>query len=167
MQRVEAVEAILDLITQAKEEETVEKLTRARMDMEESPRVPYQSPMDWNGNGNDDDGNRTREPLTFANSLVNQTSYHCSIELGPNLCPICLFLPFPTPTQIPTSTLRRTRTQRPLLPTRTRHPSLTFCATDVHTGHKVYSARLSSFLSRSPHTISFSGALTMGFSFLS
>ena len=38
----------------------MEKLTTARMDMEESLRVPYQSEMDWNGNDeNDDDGNRT------------------------------------------------------------------------------------------------------------
>ena len=56
VQRVEAVEAIVDLIAQAKEEEeqarergdteTVEKLARARIDMEDSLRVPYQPEVD-------------------------------------------------------------------------------------------------------------------------
>jgi hypothetical protein len=54
--------------------ETMEKLTRVGMDMEDSLRVPYQSEMDWDGNENenDDDGNRASESLTSVNSLVDR-----------------------------------------------------------------------------------------------
>ncbi len=70
--RVEAVEAIVDLIAHARERgdtEIVEKLTRARMCMEDSLRVPYQSEMDWN------------DTLTSANSLVDVARLHCNIKL--------------------------------------------------------------------------------------
>ena len=80
VQRVKAVKAIVDLIAQARERgdtETVEKLT----DVEDSLQVPYQSEMDWNGNENDDDGNRTWESLTSAKSLVDVARLHCNIEL--------------------------------------------------------------------------------------
>ncbi|KAF8328298.1 DNA polymerase family A-domain-containing protein [Amanita rubescens] len=43
---------------------------------------------------------------------------------------------------------------------------LSYCATDVHAAHKVYSAILLSFLSRCPRPVSFSGVLTIGFSFI-
>ncbi len=49
---VEAVEAIVDLIARARERgdlETVERPMRARIDMEASLRVSYQSEMNWNG----------------------------------------------------------------------------------------------------------------------
>ncbi len=72
VQRVEAVEAIVDLIAHARERgdtEIVEKLTRARMCMEDSLRVPYQSEMDWN------------DTLTSANSLVDVARLHCNIKL--------------------------------------------------------------------------------------
>ena len=40
--------------------------------------------MDWNGNenedDNEDDGNRTWESLTSANSLVDVAGLHCNIE---------------------------------------------------------------------------------------
>ncbi|KAM6495151.1 hypothetical protein JOM56_009774 [Amanita muscaria] len=79
VQRVEAVKAIVDLIAQARERgdtETVEKLT----DVEDSLQVPSQSEMDWNGNQNDDDGNRTWESLTSANSLVDVARLHCTLN---------------------------------------------------------------------------------------
>jgi DNA polymerase gamma 1 len=129
VQRVEAVEAIVDLIAQARKRgdtETVEKLTRARMNMEDPLQVPYQSEMDWNGNEeeNEDDRNRTWESLTSANSLVDVARLHCNIELEQDkasLCRICFLLPSPTPTwtqtEIPTSTSRRNRTQRNPPPT--------------------------------------------------
>ena len=53
--------------------ETVEKLTRARMDME-----AHQSGMD---DENEDSGNRTWESLTSANSLIDVAKLHCNIEL--------------------------------------------------------------------------------------
>lgn len=127
VQRAEAVKAIVDLIAQARERgdtETVEKLT----DVEDSLQVPYQSEMDWNGNENDDDGNRIWESLTSTNLLVDVARLHCNIELEQdkasvlnelvqitaNLCRICFLLPLPGPS--PTSTLRRTRTQHPRRP---------------------------------------------------
>ncbi|KAF8346223.1 hypothetical protein F5887DRAFT_1158529 [Amanita rubescens] len=93
--RGEAVEAMVDLIAHVKEKEeqarergeaeTVESLTSARMDMEDSLQVPYQFEMDWDGNENEndgnDDGNRTWESLTSANSLVDVARLHCNVEL--------------------------------------------------------------------------------------
>ena len=202
VQRVEAVEAIVDLIAQAKEEEeqarergdmeTVEKLARARIDMEDSLQVPYQSELDWDGNENenhddDDDGNRTWESLTSANSLVDVARLHCNIELEQDKASVLSKLVritraelmphlFPlesdsNPDPNPNPNLDLETDSDPTSPTTdSDHLSLadllTYCATDVHTAHKVYSTILPSFLSRCPHPVSFSGVLTMGSSFL-
>ncbi|KAF8351768.1 hypothetical protein F5887DRAFT_2601 [Amanita rubescens] len=64
--------------------ETVANLTRVMVDMEDPLRVSYWSEMDWNGNENENennDGNRTWESLTSANSLADAARLHCNIEL--------------------------------------------------------------------------------------
>ena len=200
VQRVEAVEAMVDLIAQSREDEeqarergdtdTVEKLARARMDMEDSLQVPYQSETDWNGNENedenDDDGNRTWESLTSANSLVDVARLHCNIELEQDKASVLnkllhitrdelmphLFPP-PVPDYNPDpnpdpNDLNLEAESDPTQPTDQLSLAdlLTYCATDVHTAHKVYSTILPSFLCRCPHPVSFSGVLTMGSSFL-
>ena len=135
-------------------EETVEKLTRARMDVEESLRVPYQSEMAVK---------TMTTKIGHGNLSLSQTHSSTSRDfilqhrIGTEFMPICFFLPFPTPTQIPTSTSRGTRTG---------YPSPTFAPP---TSTQLIESTVPSspfLLSRCPHPVS-SGMLTVGSSILS
>ena len=127
----------------------VENPTRARMPF--SPRRI----------GREDDGNSFTSE--FANSLAR---LHCNIELEQNKPSVLIN----SSTRVYAASVssrshfppKWTRIQHPLPLTRTNYSSPTFYVTAPH---KVYITILLSFISRCPHTASFSSVLTMGSSF--
>ena len=79
--------------------------------MGDSIQVSYQSEMNWDGdeNENDDDGDKTWESLTSANSPVDVVRLHCNVELEQEKASELMPRSDPTPQRLSTRILEQRR----------------------------------------------------------
>ncbi|KAH9487178.1 DNA polymerase gamma, mitochondrial [Psilocybe cubensis] len=163
----ESVQAVVGLIAEVRERETLEQdpdkqadLRRLIADMEESlvqlrqksssPPLPNNdTPSDDVPDAEEDESSQAKkwEDITSANSLADVAKLHCGIVLDKAARNDLMEL---EPSQI-----RENITDY-----------LDYCASDVAVTHAVFAVTLPAFLRACPHPVSFAGILTMGSSFL-
>lgn len=150
-QREEAVDAVLQLMREAEEQQgdemdaaKKEELRRLRQEMEESlPQLQQGDSIEVEA----DLTSKRWEDITSANSLADVAKLHCNIDVDKQIR-----------NDFMTSTPADIRDGI--------HDYLSYCATDVEVTHAVYTQVLPSFLTACPSPVSFAGILTMGSSFL-
>ena len=150
-QREEAVDAVLQLMREAEEQQgdemdaaKKEELRRLRQEMEESlPQLQQGDSIEVEA----DLTSKRWEDITSANSLADVAKLHCNIDVDKQI-------------------RNDFMTSSPADIRDGIHDYLSYCATDVEVTHAVYTQVLPSFLTACPSPVSFAGILTMGSSFL-
>jgi DNA polymerase gamma 1 len=151
-QREEAIEVFVGRMKSVKEREQVEtdatrrrELRKQCQEIEDSLQV--QSGCDSEGEDTSSEAAKRWEDITAANSLQDVARLHCNIDLDKDIRDDLM-------------------TAEPDYIRENLADFLDYCATDVQTTYRVYSATLPAFLAACPHPVSFAGMLTMGSPFL-